>query len=835
MAVTELGQEEAIKQQPDTSSQGGGKDPLEQAYLNPYYYLGLQENLQKENPDVFNQVFYNGMSDPVSLFDRIRSDIKGDVSRLGEFNFLESVYGKGNVINTYDNQTFLVREGPGYGFVGVDPEEGFFNFAQIPEMSGEAIMIGPSIFTSNPIYATLLSGVGETAKQTIAATIPGEDDISVGERGMDVAIESVMGGVGQKIANGVINFFNKLGVRNFVTKNAIKTLRSDDTFKKDFYKRGLELEELIGPLTLAEKTGENTLRGIEDFLRTYYLTRGVAEELRGTQLSAAKNAINKFLKSLNNATEDPIALRKGTIGTNITNAYKQVLDNFVDIRRKNADENLGKMFNLTDETGKAILDSQGKAMTIDPKTPVIDITSVNKVLNDMLNQAKDYGDDSLQKALIIQMDKINAKAIDEKVPIDFFQSKLQEFGAASAGTGSAFKDLDRAFQKLPAKRIFSALNTALDDTIKMLDEGNGFIKGDQVIDAQLAKNLKTFRTQYKADSELIDTLESSFVKDFIDPAGSKSSEAVFKRFQKLSPDELTFAFNLLNKADKPELISQIKRGMIEDVFTQSKKVLEDLTVESGKLSDDEIMQKLFDPLDFIKRLETSVGEENLKIMFKPGELKQIQDVVEYIQRVNFQNVSAKANVFDVVVSFLNPKQLLARSVGLTKMADLLLSKSGRESLMKTIEALESGKATRELPKKALAAIFDLTLELQNQPYDFLEAYLSDDEYADIVPKKADYEAMLDEQKKNILSEDTPLEKDPNAPNIIELPMTPVPNVDRGQGNVLNNIGDQASLSGPLNPQTLSSLQSVGMPLFQAKEGGLASLDMKNFKKPQVVA
>ena len=252
MAVTELGQEEAIKQQPDTSSQGGGKDPLEQAYLNPYYYLGLQENLQKENPDVFNQVFYNGMSDPVSLFDRIRSDIKGDVSRLGEFNFLESVYGKGNVINTYDNQTFLVREGPGYGFVGVDPEEGFFNFAQIPEMSGEAIMIGPSIFTSNPIYATLLSGVGETAKQTIAATIPGEDDISVGERGMDVAIESVMGGVGQKIANGVINFFNKLGVRNFVTKNAIKTLRSDDTFKKDFYKRGLELEELIGPLTLAD-------------------------------------------------------------------------------------------------------------------------------------------------------------------------------------------------------------------------------------------------------------------------------------------------------------------------------------------------------------------------------------------------------------------------------------------------------------------------------------------------------------------------------------------------------------------------------------------------------
>lgn len=833
MAVTELGQEEAIKQQPKQS--GGGKDPLEQAYFNPYFYLGMQEKLQENNSELFNQVFPNGMSDPVSLFDRIRSDIKGDVSRLGEFNFLESVYGKGNVINTYDDQTFLVREGPGYGFVGVDPEEGFFNFAQIPEMSGEIVMMGPSIFTANPIYATLLSGAGETAKQTIASMIPGEDDISVGERAMDVAVESATGGIGQKIANGVINFFNKLGVRNFITKNALKTLKSEDTFSKEFYKRGLELEELIGPLTLAEKTGENTLRGIEDFLRTYYLTRGVSQELRGSQLNAAKNAINKFLKSLNNASEDPIALRKGTIGTNITNAYKQVLDNFVDIRRKNADENLGKMFNLTDEAGKAVLDSQGKAMSIDPKIPVIDITSVNKVLNEMLEQAKDYGDDSLQKALTIQIDKINSKAVDGKVPIAFFQSKLQEFGSAAAGTGSAFKDLDKAFQKLPAKRIFASLNTALDDTIKMLDEGKGFIKGDQLIDAQLAKNLKDFRTQYKADSELIDTLESSFVKDFIDPAGSKSSEAVFKRFQKLSPDELTFAFDLLNKADKPELISQIKRGMIEDVFDQSKKVLEDLTIESGKLSDEEIMQKLFDPLDFIKRLETSVGEENLKIMFKPGELQEIKNVVEYIQRVNFQNVDTKANVFDVVVSFLNPKQLLARSVGLTKMADILLSKEGRESLMRTIEALESGKATRELPKKTLAAIFDLTLELQNQPYDFLGAYLSDDEYSDILPEKADYESMITEQKKNILSGDTPLEKDPNASGIIELPMTPVPNVDRGQGNVLSSIGDQASLSGSINPQTLSSLESVGMPLFQAKEGGLASLDTKNFKKPQVVA
>lgn len=810
-------------------------------FYSPYSYLEIQNNLFTDSPDYAKEIFPMGESDPVKLYDRIRADIKGDVSRLGEFNFLESVYGKGNVLNTYDDETFLVREGKGYGWVGVDPDEGIFNLSQIPEMSGEIITMAPAAFTMNPWIAGLLGIAGEGTKQIISSNIPGEEEVSLDERGEKLLLEGATSGVGQKVANGVIQFFNKLGVRNFITKNALKTLRSDDAFSKEFYKRGLELEKLIGPLTLAEKTGENTLRGIEDFLRTYYLTRGVSGELKSSQLNAAKNAIDKFLKQLSNASTDPIAIRKGTLGTNITKAYKNIFESLVETRRANADTNLAKLYNVVDEAGKPILDASGKAINIDPKLPVIDLTSVNKVFNDMMAEAKDYGDDTLYKALEKQVNILNDKAIGGKVPISFFQSKLHEFGAASAGTGSAFKDLDKAFQKLPAKRIFGALNKALDETISLLDEGKGFVKGDAIIDAQLAKNLKEFRTMYAADSEMIDALENSFVKDFIDPAGTKSSEAVFKRFQKLSPDELTYAFQLLDDAQKPELINQIKRGMIEDVFAQSKKVIEDLTMDTAKLSDGEIMKKLFDPLDFIKRLEASVGEENLKIMFKPGELDQIKNVVEYIQRVNFQNVSTKANVFDVVVSFLNPKQLLARSIGLTKMADILLSKNGRENLIKTIEALESGQAMSKLPKKTLGAIIDLTLDLNNQPYDYLGEYLNDKDVGALLPDQKEYEVFLDETKRKAERDELVIDPAARFPQVtpdntyMQQSPTSIPNVPRGQGNVLTPIGDQASISGKINPQTLASLESVGMPLFQAKEGGLASLDMKKFKKPQVVA
>ena len=39
----------------------------------------------------------------------------------------------------------------------------------------------------------------------------------------------------------------------------------------------------------------------------------------------------------------------------------------------------------------------------------------------------------------------------------------------------------------------------------------------------------------------------------------------------------------------------------------------------------------------------------------------------------------------------------------------------------------------------------------------------------------------------------------------------------------------------INPNTLASLDAVGLPFFQAKDGGLASIEPKKFKKPQVVS
>ena len=44
----------------------------------------------------------------------------------------------------------------------------------------------------------------------------------------------------------------------------------------------------------------------------------------------------------------------------------------------------------------------------------------------------------------------------------------------------------------------------------------------------------------------------------------------------------------------------------------------------------------------------------------------------------------------------------------------------------------------------------------------------------------------------------------------------------------------ASISGPTNQQTLAGLESVGLPFFSAKDGGIVDV-YKKFKRPQVVA
>ena len=109
------------------------------------------------------------------------------------------------------------------------------------------------------------------------------------------------------------------------------------------------------------------------------------------------------------------------------------------------------------------------------------------------------------------------------------------------------------------------------------------------------------------------------------------------------------------------------------------------------------------------------------------------------------------------------------------------------------------------------------------------------EDTDLTGEEADNPAILDAQGEFNKAPPGLLEQ-LNIPTLEtasarNLPNSPPPSSSISDIDLSSIGGGESSTS----PETLASLESVGLPLFEANEGGLASVDFKKFKKPQVVS
>ncbi len=804
--------EEALKQKPDKSSS------YQLAVEKPMNFIKLQDLLFEDELQRA-KLFPEGKSDQVSLFDRIRADLKGDVSPVGESNFLKEIFGEDNVIARNDGN-FFIREAPGKTYVELNPEG--FQMKDVAELSGEAVVIGPTMFTANPWLAGLYAIGGGTALQGIAETIPGETEVEAGDRLKKIAAEGVFGAGGQFGANVVIDFFSRFGVKNFIVNKALKALEKRGEKGKQFFERGEELQQNIGKLTFGEISGDAGLKSIEDFLRSYYLTRGATMDLADEQLNAAKNAILKFIQTSYNAANDPMAKRTGvSLGADIQKSFQSVLGSFIELRSSNAAKLYGKTKFITDATGKQVNISG---------LPTIKVTEINKTLDEMKETAKLNQDDTLYKSLIKWQDNLNKKSRNGLIPYEVFNRQMSIFGKAAYGKGSAFKNLETAAQRQPAKELYGAYNRALNDTIDSFDKGLKIGGVDDAINAEVGSNLKIARDQYKADSELIDQLENSFIRDFIAPGASKTKAAVVSRFQNLQPEEIDYAFKLLKSTGNDDVIQDIKKSFVSDVFEDSLSAIKDLdlnqmsTAEVGR-----VIKKVFEPNKFLDNLTQKVGDDRLSVLFSEKELARLADITEYIQRVNFNNVKPKAAVLDIIISFINPKQALIRVAGLKKMTNLMFDPKGIDALKAALKALESDKPLNEVYRNIGGNLLNFYMLAETEPTDYLQKYL------DVAGQYYNLQQPSVQQKiqKSAIERFSPEYKEEQEQTLKDLQSfnIPSPQVSRGQG-----VDVIPPLSSPINPQTVASLESIGMPLFNAAEGGIVDLyESKKFKKPQVVA
>lgn len=827
--------------------------PIQESdYFKPYVsdadnFLSIIAQLEQQDPNLFPK----GKTNRVKFKDRLIADLKEGVSKAGEINYVKSIYGNENAFSDKDGN-IIFRDGPGYSWEAYNPEFTGTNieemFLQPIEMASETIQFGPAMLTSNPITASLAMAGGDAALQYISSLFPGEENLDNEERAFRIVSNAVLGGSTQWAANGFLNWITSVNpIKNFATKNIVKTIKGEKGSEaRAFYEEGLRLQEKIGTLSLAELSGDKFLRQIEDFLRGYYLTRGQGADLAFEQIEATAKSIQNMMKQLYGKQGG------APLGNKITNAYNDILENLILQRKDNANIGFGNLTKLTDKKTGRVVDFG--------EIPLINTTNFIAKLDELIKQykPKGTGDNSMYQALIDAKASIVDDTAGEGVLTALeFQNLISQYSAAAAGTGSVFKDLAAASQKRPARELLDALNNDLTQTVESSLMGNVQLKEmSETIQSAIANNLIKVRDKYKTDSDLIKLLEDSFLSSFIQ-TGKKSAEDIVAQFGKLSATELDDALKFLKDNGYDDVIQQMKATIIEDAFIKGLRPIEDLTLEAEKLAkatktgargpftkatgpdiatqsnkfDPIVFKDILDPVKFMQNLTKSLRgtaggtKSKAEVLFSKEELSEIQDVLEYIRRANFSRVSPKASMLDIVLGFVNIPGLVARAGGMNYLSKLLLTNQGRQGLENFIAIQTGEKQLKDLTKAAagdvlffMEAMMDYQTDIATYGAEYgkkakglYEKYLEGEEVSSpAIPKVTAPETeFLDLQSFNM----------------------PSPNVNRGQGaDVIPPI------AGPINPQTVASLESVGLPLFNAAEGGIVDLyESKKFKKPQVVA
>ena len=815
-------------------------------------------------------IFPKGDTSKADFVTRFAADVKEGVSNAGQINYMKTVYGNNNVFGDKSGN-IVFRQGPGYSWIALDPDNFSLNkdnklevdFLELSEASSELINYGPAMFSANPVTVALTSAGGDVALQYVSSLFPGDENLTLEDRASSVVSDAVLGGSTQFGVNQILNWITKVNpVKNFATKEAVRIIKGLEGEEKTlFYQEGLRLQDKVGPLTLSEISGDGFLRQIEDFLRGYYLTRGQGRELAFEQITSTATAIQKLMKQVYGKTGKDA----GILGNKITSAYEGILDNLIKQRKSNADIGFENLTKLVDKKTNKIVDFS--------EIPMISTDNFVAKLDTLIKQykPKGTGDDTLYKSLL----KAKASMVDDTGGANMltaleFQNLISQYSSAAAGTGSVFKDLNAAAQKRPSRELLDALNIDLNQTIANGFQGNVQMKQmSKTIQSEIAQRLQDVRNLYKADSDLIKGLEDSFLSKFIQPG--KSAEDVVKQFSSLNATEFDEALSFLRKNGYDDVINQLKSTILEDALIKSSRPIEDLTFEAAKLSqasqankgafsaykkivgeekvggaipedvaiasekfDSQTFKSILDPIQFLKNMTNTLGPKagspktKLDVLFSKEEVKEITDLFNYIRRVNFNRVSPKASMLDIVLGFVNLQGLVARAGGMNYLSKILLTRQGRDGL-KTFIDLQTGTLTaKEATKNQMANAMFFIESMMGYQTDLATGIATSkkgtkepaQEYTDFLKTIE----PQDIQPGARFPSTPPKTSDDNLTNI------PSPQVSRGQG-----VDVIPPLSSPINPQTVASLESIGMPLFNAKDGGLASLDTNKFKRPQVVA
>ena len=473
---------------------------------------------------------------------------------------------------------------------------------------------------------------------------------------------------------------------------------------------------------------------------------------------------------------------------------------------------------------KTLKNAQNKSYSSEGGASVGDIIALKKA-----------AEESIENINLSNIPKDIADAIKRQYAI---AKKTFNFGYNSKGTFFEGKPL---YERPMADKVSKAKKNMFDT--KLTEEGTKYY-------SEIVKDVLSFGSKESVDDlyKLMgkdDELFGLFIRKYLDDAyentakvkGAKSGAEPEKTFNFLNFDPKKFRENL----GLPSFETYVKggsKGPKEEGFLralelfskspQGKKINPENFVDLVYLMEKHGNVFVPDPATFLRRasmfggLSTLLGLHmfgygdvaNQGAKFGLGTVLTMRGITKIL--ANPQNTKFLFEAIDSRIPYYRSYNSALKLLDIT--LDHLTEVAAENAGEKKQNVLDYMNFVREVKKIAIEQMPDKDDERPiEQPTEFQEGVDQDD--LDL-PAKTGASVTV-----------------PSSPTMI------APDATRGSGNLANvlapidfPLAPNNQGAGPINPQTVAGLEAVGLPLFNAADGGIVDLyESKKFKKPQVVA
>ena len=582
-----------------------------------------------------------------------RAGLSMKMTPAGEEGYMRSQPGVHETIRDPSGNLYTIGD---QGFRRVDPEG--FDRGDIADFAGPAAEMAPAVgaglMTANPLAVGAGAAAGNAFRQGISATLPGDDQLGMADRAKMVGAMGVTGGAGQLAGNAVMRGVDALRPKNMYFGRVNK--RSDPNVLAD--SEYLEKKTGIG-MSHGQYTGDSGLLQIEGLLRQHPMTISKVAKFDEGQLEQSVMHLDSMLKGISPKGTSPAAM-----GQRVGEATEQLVGQLVSKRRMVGE----KDFQQVEALGGAIPVENAKQ-------------TISQIIEQFDVPGGGDATATIAKRLRKVLTELDDPSLEGGIPPTKLNRLMQVYGSASRGSGSLFKDIHSAQQRMVAGRVVKALEDDLTAAAANAGDDPG------------AKALLKARANYTEFSKQIGEIENTVIGKIIG-ADPKSPESITQRLMQMHPSELRQSMGILGKTGDAGLTQAVKRRFVEEIFEGSVKGASHQRATGTLLNPDEsIRQNInFSPDKMLSSLTKPKVQAQMKAMFDKKELHEINATTELLRRLSNRAGTGGSQTGPLLfaadmiktIASPNPAHLMrgaATAIAPGRMVGMLMDPHARKSLM----------------------------------------------------------------------------------------------------------------------------------------------------------